>query len=108
MKLFLRFFFLMCSLTCFAQPKQAVTMDAVIKNRPVPPRLVNDYAGILTVEQRDALRPHLPPLEDLPWLRWKGRLKFPYRELVLHGRGAVADFDSLTRREFRVVRVVEP
>jgi 4-amino-4-deoxy-L-arabinose transferase-like glycosyltransferase len=62
----------------------------------------------LTVEQRDALRPHLPPFEDLPWLRWKGRLKFPYRELILHGRSAVADFDSLTRREFRVVRIVEP
>jgi uncharacterized protein len=64
MKLFLRFFFLMCSLTCFAQPKQAVTMDAVIKNRPVPPRLVNDYAGILTVEQREALEKKLKFYDD--------------------------------------------
>lgn len=64
MKLLLRLFLLIFSLPVLAQTRQAVSMDAVIRNRPVPPRLVNDYAGILTVEQRETLEQKLKKFDD--------------------------------------------
>jgi uncharacterized protein len=64
MKLIFRFFLLVCSLSCFAQNRPAVNIDAILKNRPVPPRLVNDYAGILTAEQKQTLENKLVKFDD--------------------------------------------
>ena len=38
-----------------------------------------------------------------PWYRWKGRLKFPYKQLIFHGRSGVPDFDQLTHRQFEIL-----
>ncbi len=42
-------------------------------------------------------------LEVAPWVRWKGRLRFPYRELIRGGRAAVPDFEERVKRTFRVL-----
>lgn len=48
----------------FAQEAQNVSMDQVIKTPPNPPRLVNDYANILTADQRQALEAKLVRFDD--------------------------------------------
>lgn len=51
-------------LSLFAQNGDVFSMDAVIKNPPSPPRLVNDYANILTEDQRQSLESKLVQLDD--------------------------------------------
>ena len=43
---------------------QSVSMDQVIKTPPNPPKLVNDYANILTADQRQALENKLVRFDD--------------------------------------------
>ena len=50
--------FLLVSVCCFAQ------IDKVIPARPNPPKLVNDLANVLTVEQVDALERKLVAYDD--------------------------------------------
>ncbi len=47
-----------------AQQGSNVSMEDVIKHPPSPARLVNDYAGILTEDQRQALENKLLRLDD--------------------------------------------
>lgn len=54
----------MVVLTCTAQPGSSFSMERVIKTAPVPQRLVNDYASVLTDEQREALENKLTRLDD--------------------------------------------
>lgn len=46
-----------------------------------------------------------PSLERLPWLRWKTRGQFPYRDLLLHGRQAVPDLDARIHRKFEILHL---
>ena len=50
--------FLFFSVCCFAQ------IDKVIPSRPNPPKLVNDLANVLTIEQVDALERKLVAYDD--------------------------------------------
>ncbi|MDQ6610569.1 MAG: TPM domain-containing protein, partial [Bacteroidota bacterium] len=58
MKKFAFIIALFCSVCAFAQ------IDKVIPSKPNPPRLVNDFAGILTPEQREALENKLVAYDD--------------------------------------------
>lgn len=51
------------SLTGFSQSKP-ISIESVISNKPNPPKLVNDYAGILTADQQQALENKLVKLDD--------------------------------------------
>lgn len=57
----LSLFFVLCM---YAQNGQNYTIEQIIKNPPNPARLVNDYANILTPEQRDALEKKLYQFDD--------------------------------------------
>ncbi|MEO6548838.1 MAG: TPM domain-containing protein [Ferruginibacter sp.] len=48
----------------FAQQSQNFSMERAIKTPPNPPRLVNDYANILTADQREALEAKLYQFDD--------------------------------------------
>jgi uncharacterized protein len=50
-------------LNTFSQTS-GVSIENIIKNRPSPPKLVNDYAGILTSDQSQALEAKLVKLDD--------------------------------------------
>jgi hypothetical protein len=43
-------------------------------------------------------------LEWKNWKRFKRRQKIPFREIILQGRAAVPEFDSMISREYSVVR----
>ena len=48
----------------FAQQGQGFSMDQVIKTAPNPPKLVNDFANILTADQQQALERKLSLFSD--------------------------------------------
>lgn len=50
--------------TTFVSVAQNFSMDAVIKNVPNPPKLVNDFANILTADQRQVLETKLYQFDD--------------------------------------------
>ncbi|MEP7143622.1 MAG: TPM domain-containing protein [Ferruginibacter sp.] len=52
------------TIVSFAQQGQNVSMDQVIKTPPNPPKLVNDYANILTADQKQALESKLFQFDD--------------------------------------------
>lgn len=47
----------------------------------------------------------LKSLEETIWLRWKKRTHFPYEDFILGGRSAVPDFENLTHRQFKILRL---
>jgi uncharacterized protein len=51
-------------LLAHAQDKTNLSMADIIKNPPSPARLVNDYAGILTADQKQTLEHKLVRLDD--------------------------------------------
>lgn len=53
-----------CVYLMYAQNGQNNSIDQIIKTPPNPPRLVNDYANVLTPEQRDALERKLYQFDD--------------------------------------------
>ena len=57
-------FFSFCVLCLHAQNGQEVSIDQIIKTPPSPAKLVNDYANVLTVEQKDALEQKLYKFDD--------------------------------------------
>lgn len=69
--------------------------------------------GTLVVLSDEQAATHLETVRELvgartelmntPWPRWKGRLRFPYRELILGGRVAVPDFEERVKRRFSLV-----
>ena len=65
MKNFLYIFLFACGLSIngFCQT-QTVSIEKVINNRPNPPKLVNDYAGVLTPDQQQTLENKLVKLDD--------------------------------------------
>lgn len=52
------------SIVSFAQQRQGFSMDQVIKIAPNPPKLVNDFANILTADQQQALERKLTLFSD--------------------------------------------
>lgn len=52
------------SIVSFAQQGQNVSIEQVIKTPPNPPKLVNDYANILTADQKQALETKLYKFDD--------------------------------------------
>jgi len=44
-------------------------------------------------------------IERRPWPRWKVRAHFPFKEVILHGRPGVPDFESRTKRTFEILRL---
>lgn len=56
--------FILAFLFLFTGGSFAQSMSDIIKNPPSPPRLVNDYANILTPDQREALEQKLVHLDD--------------------------------------------
>lgn len=42
-------------------------------------------------------------LQTRSWNRWKGRLKFPYKDVILNGRESVPGFAQMLKREFKLV-----
>ena len=63
-KIFSLLVFFFCVPALFAQNGQNNSIDQIIKTPPNPPRLVNDYANVLTPEQRDALERKLYQFDD--------------------------------------------
>ena len=63
-KIFSLLVFFFCALALIAQTGQNNSIDQIIKTPPNPPRLVNDYANVLTPEQRDALERKLYQFDD--------------------------------------------
>ena len=57
-------FFSFCVLCLHAQNGQEVSIDQIIKTPPNPVKLVNDYANVLTLEQKDALEQKLYKFDD--------------------------------------------
>lgn len=53
-----------CVFLIYAQNGQNISIDQIIKTPPNPARLVNDYANVLTPEQRDALERKLYQFDD--------------------------------------------
>lgn len=53
-----------CVFLTYAQNGENISIDQIIKTPPNPPRLVNDYANVLTPEQRDALERKLYQFDD--------------------------------------------
>ncbi len=53
-----------CVFLTYAQNGENNSIDQIIKTPPNPPRLVNDYANVLTPEQRDALERKLYQFDD--------------------------------------------
>lgn len=56
--------FIFTTLVSFAQQGQGFSMNQVIKTTPNPPRLVNDFASILTADQLQALETKLTVFSD--------------------------------------------
>ena len=52
-----------CCVT-FAQSTQNFSIDKVVNTRPNPPKLVNDYANVLTADQQQALETKLYQFDD--------------------------------------------
>lgn len=52
------------TIVSFAQQGQNFSMEQVIKTPPNPPKLVNDYANILTADQKQALETKLYQFDD--------------------------------------------
>ena len=63
-KIFSTLVLFFCVSLVFAQNGQNNSIDQIIKTPPNPPRLVNDYANVLTPEQRDALERKLYQFDD--------------------------------------------
>jgi uncharacterized protein len=63
-KLFSILVFFSCVFFTYAQNGENNSIDQIIKTPPNPPRLVNDYANVLTPEQRDALERKLYQFDD--------------------------------------------
>lgn len=63
-KIFSLLVFFFCVIALYAQNGQNNSIDQIIKTPPNPPRLVNDYANVLTPEQRDALERKLYQFDD--------------------------------------------
>ncbi len=61
-KLFSIFILLLVSVVSFAQ--EGFDLDALLKNKPNPPKLVNDYTRTLTEDQRQALENKLVAFND--------------------------------------------
>ena len=57
-------FLVFSSIISFAQQGQNFSLEQVIKTPPNPPRLVNDYANILTADQKQALEAKLIRFND--------------------------------------------
>jgi uncharacterized protein len=55
--------FLVCTVGLYAQNGQS-SIDQIIKTPPSPAKLVNDYANVLTTEQKDALETKLYQFDD--------------------------------------------
>jgi len=58
------FLLVFTTIVSFAQQGQNVSMDQVIKSPPNPPQLVNDFAHILTADQKQALENKLVQFDD--------------------------------------------
>ncbi len=56
--------FVLVAVIAFAQQPQNFSLDQVIKTPPNPPKLVNDFANILTADQRQALETKLYQFDD--------------------------------------------
>ena len=56
--------FIFTTVVSFAQQGQGFSMNQVIKTSPNPPKLVNDYASILTADQLQALETKLTLFSD--------------------------------------------
>ena len=52
------------TIVSFAQQGQGFSMDQVIKTPPNPPKLVNDFANVLTADQKQALERKLTLFSD--------------------------------------------
>ena len=52
------------TIVSFAQQEQNFSMQQVIKTPPNPPKLVNDFANILTADQKQALENKLYQFDD--------------------------------------------
>jgi len=63
MKKFLSIFILLL-ISFLSNAQNAFDLDALLKNKPNPPRLVNDYTGTLTDDQRQALENKLVAFDD--------------------------------------------
>jgi uncharacterized protein len=63
-KLSLIFFLFFCTYVLFAQNSQQSSITGIIKNAPNPPKLVNDFAGILTPDQKESLEKKLYQFDD--------------------------------------------
>ena len=57
-------FLLFVTIAVFAQQGQNFDIDKVVNNPPNPPKLVNDFANILTAEQNQALEKKLFQFDD--------------------------------------------
>ena len=56
--------FLLMSMALLQLPAQETSIQEIIKNKPNPPKLVNDYTATLTPDQQQALERKLVALDD--------------------------------------------
>lgn len=43
-----------------------------------------------------------------PWRRWKRRVQFPYKKLIIDGRKNISNWNELTKREFVIITLGSP
>ena len=56
--------YLLLLVSVAAFPQNKIDLDSLLKNRPVPPKLVNDLTGTLTPDQQQALEHKLVAFDD--------------------------------------------
>ncbi|HAN65099.1 MAG TPA: methanol dehydrogenase [Chitinophagaceae bacterium] len=61
--------FVFCTVLTIDAFAQNVSMQDVIKNKPNPPKLVNDYTNTLTLDQQQALERKLVTLDDSTFIQ---------------------------------------
>ncbi len=61
--------FVFCTLLAVDASAQNISIEEVIKNKPNPPKLVNDYTNTLTLDQQQALERKLVALDDSTFIQ---------------------------------------
>ncbi len=82
--------------------------DALQQGRMVVLSDVQSAELLASLEAKLLGRSDLRSVEKREWWRWKGRLKFPFKELILHGRAGVPDFEEKTKRRFLILTLAKP
>ncbi|MBC7386415.1 MAG: glycosyltransferase family 39 protein [Cryobacterium sp.] len=67
--------------------------------------LSDDQAERFRHTLNDSIEAEGKRLEWKPWKRFKRRQKIPFKEVLLQGKAAIPEFDSLISREYEVVRI---